>query len=70
MINRKQLFELDIDISNTRSCLLGLSNILTTFQEYINKIWTEKLDIFIIIYLDNILIYTKDPGQLYIEAIN
>ena len=29
----------------------------------------KKLDIFIIIYLDNILIYTKDLGQLHIQAI-
>ena len=47
----------------------GLSNTLATFQEYINKILAEKLDVFINIYLDNILIYTKDPGQQYIETI-
>ena len=41
----------------------GLCNILTNFQNYINKILAEKLDIFIIIYLDNIFIYTKDPIQ-------
>ena len=35
-----------------------------------NKILAEKLDIFIIVYLDNILIYTKDPAQLHIEATN
>ena len=40
----------------------GLSNGLATFQRYINKILTEKLDIFAIVYLDNILIYTKDLG--------
>ena len=39
------------------------------FQEYVNKILAEKLDVFIIIYLDDILIYTEDPGQLYIKAI-
>ena len=40
----------------------GLSNAPTTFQRYINKILAKKLDIFVIIYLDDILIYTKDPG--------
>ena len=40
----------------------GLFNPLATFQKYINKILARKLDIFIIIYLDNILIYTKIPG--------
>ena len=47
----------------------GFFNILATFQRYINKILGEKLYVFVIIYLDNILIYTKDLGQLYIEAI-
>ena len=47
----------------------GLSNTLATFKRYINKILAEKLDIFVIVYLDNILIYTKDQGQLHIEAV-
>lgn len=37
-------------------------NALVSFQDYINKIFAKKLDIFVIVYLDNILIYTKDPG--------
>ena len=49
--------------------LFGLSNALATFQEYVNKILAEKLDIFVIVYLDNILIYTENLGQQYIEAI-
>ena len=36
-----------------------LTNILATFQAIINYILQEYLDIFIIIYLDNILIYLK-----------
>ena len=40
----------------------GLSNAPATFQGYVNKILAEKLDIFVVVYLDNILIYTKDPG--------
>ena len=46
-----------------------LFNALATFQEYVNKILAEKLDIFIIIYLNNILIYTKDPDQAHVEAV-
>ena len=38
----------------------GLFNALATFQRYINKILVKKLNIFIIVYLDDILIYTKD----------
>ena len=47
----------------------GLSNAPATFQGYINKILVEKLDIFVIVYLDDILIYTKNPGQPHVEAV-
>ena len=46
-----------------------LSNATASFQGYINKILAEKLDIFVIVYLDDILIYTKDLGQLNVNAI-
>ena len=49
--------------------LFGLSNAPITFQGYVNKILTEKLDIFIVVYLDNILIYTKDFGQPHVEVV-
>ena len=49
--------------------LFGQSNALATFQEYVNKILTEKLIIFVIVYLDGILIYTKDPRQSHVKAI-
>ena len=35
---------------------IGLSNAPASFQGYINKILDEKLDIFIIVYLNDILI--------------
>ena len=38
-------------------------NALPSFQGYINRILAEKLDVFVIVYLNNILIYTKDAGQ-------
>ena len=43
----------------------GLSNVLSTFQSYINKILAKKFNIFIIVYLDNIFIYIKEsrPDQ-------
>ena len=40
----------------------GRFNALATFQRYVNKILAERLDIFVIVYLDDILIYTKDPS--------
>ena len=47
----------------------GLSNASATFQDYVNKILAKKLDVFVIVYLDNILIYIKDPGQPHVEAV-
>ena len=47
----------------------GLSIAPATFQGYVNRILAEKLDIFVIVYPDNRLIYTKDPNQLYVEAV-
>ena len=49
--------------------LFGLFNTPAIFQRYINKILAQMLYIFIIVYLDNILIYTKNLGQLYVEII-
>ena len=42
--------------------LFGFSNAPAIFQGYVNKILAKKLDIFVIVYLDDILIYTKNPG--------
>ena len=47
----------------------GLSNTPASSKGYINKILAKNLDIFVIVYLDNILIYTEDPGQPHIDLI-
>ena len=46
-----------------------LTNAPATFQSYINKIFVEKFDVFVIVYLDNILIYTEDESKNYIQAV-
>ena len=48
--------------------LFNLSNALVSFQGYINKILVEKLNIFVIWYLDNIFIYTEDFGQPHVNV--
>ncbi len=47
----------------------GLSYAPASFQGYINKILAEKLDIFVVVYLNDILVYTKDPGQPHVEFV-
>lgn len=45
-----------------------LLNAPTSFQGFINKILGKKLDIFVIVYLDDILICTKNLGQDHVNA--
>ena len=47
----------------------SLSNVLASFKSYINKILFQKLDNFVIVYVDNILINTKNKCQGHIDAV-
>ena len=47
----------------------GLTNALIIFQSYINKILAEKLDVFVIVYLDDIPIYTQDKRENHVQAV-
>ncbi len=47
----------------------GLSITTATFQGYINKILAEKLNVFVIVYLDDIFIYTESEGEEHIQAV-
>lgn len=60
IINQKLFFKFNIAILSSRYTF-SFYDILAIFQNYINKILTKKLDIIVIIYLNNILVYIKDP---------
>ncbi len=47
----------------------GLTNTSTPFQGYINKILAEKLDVFVILYLDDIFIYIESKGKEHVQAV-
>ena len=47
----------------------GLINTAANFQRFINKIFAKKLDIFVIMYLENILIFFYNDGNDYIVAV-
>ena len=46
-----------------------LTNTPAIFQSYINKILAEKINVFVIMYLDDIFIYTKSEGKEHIQAV-
>ena len=46
-----------------------LLNAPASFQGYINKILAEKLNVFVIVYLNDILIYIEDAGQTHVDAV-
>ena len=41
----------------------GLTNAPMAFQQFMNTIFVDMLDVFIVVYLDNILIYSSDKTQ-------
>ena len=47
----------------------GLTNAPASFQGYINKIFAEKLNILVIVYLDDIFIYIDDDGNGHVAAV-
>ena len=46
-----------------------LSNAIARFQDYINKILSKKLNIFVIVYLNHIFIYIENLSQNYLMDV-
>lgn len=49
--------------------LFRLINTPASFQEFIDKTLAKKLNIFVILYLNDIFIYINDDGNSYVVAI-
>ena len=60
-MNRRWLSKLDNHFEY-QVMLFRLFNVPASFQSYINKILVKKINIIVIVYLDNIFIYNKDPS--------
>ena len=43
--------------------LFGLTNTLMVFQQFINNIFSNFLDVCVVIYLDNILVYLNNMSE-------
>jgi hypothetical protein len=41
----------------------GLSNAPAAFQRFMNDVFADLLDVYVIIYLDDILVYSNDPSE-------
>ena len=41
----------------------GLTNTLAGFQRFMNDIFTDMIDVSVVVYLDDILVYSNDPKQ-------
>jgi hypothetical protein len=53
-------FNIRYGLYKTLVILFGLSNALAIFQACINKVFYLYLDIFYIVYINNILVYSND----------
>ena len=41
----------------------GLTNAPAGFQRFMNDIFADKIDVSVVVYLDDILVYSDDPEQ-------
>ena len=55
----KMIFHIQYDHFEYMIMSFGLFNMPATFQAYINKVLTDIIDVFCVVYLDDILIYSN-----------
>ena len=65
----KTVFRIRYDHFKYQVIPFELINAPAIFQGYINKILVEKLNIFVIIDLNDIFIYTKNKRKKYVKVI-
>jgi hypothetical protein len=65
------VFNMHYSFFETLVILFGLSNILVIFQAWINEIFYLYLDVFYIVYIDDILVYLDNLFEYkkYIKKI-
>ena len=48
---------------------MGLTNAPASCQDLVNEVLRDLLDIYVIIYIDDILVYTKGALENYIRVV-
>ena len=43
--------------------LFGLTNALTTFMDLMNRVFRPYLDLFMVVFIDDILVYSKNEYE-------
>ena len=47
----------------------GLTNAPASFQQFMNDVFKDMLDVCVVVYLDNILIYSDHP-KVHVQHVN
>ena len=45
----------------------GLTNAPAAFQRFMNDIFSDLLDVTVVVYLDDILIFSDDPSEHFVH---
>ena len=65
----KTAFQIRYGYFEYQVMFFALFNASASFQSYVNKVLAKKLDVFVIVYLDDILIYIKNVNQSHVEDV-